>query len=91
MASVAALAALNLQRTLDGAVLVASVEGKHQQAPCWAALMEAMASVAASLAAQDPQPTPDGAALVALVEGRHQQAPCWAALVSLVPLGHWRS
>ena len=39
MASVAAWAALDPQLTLDGAALVALVEGSHRQALCWAALV----------------------------------------------------
>ena len=35
----ASLAALDLQLTPDGAALVALLEGKHRQAPCWAALV----------------------------------------------------
>ena len=40
LASVAAsLAAQDPQPTPDGAALVALVEGRHQQAPCWATLV----------------------------------------------------
>ena len=65
VASVAALAALGPQLTLDGAALVALVEGGHRQALCWAALVTLMAPVAALLAALGLQLTPDGATLVA--------------------------
>ena len=44
-----------------------AVVGDHQQAPWWATLLAAVASVAAPLAALDPQLTPHWAALVRLV------------------------
>ena len=64
MASVAALAALKPQLTLDGAALVAAVMGNHRQALCWAALVTLVAPVAAPLAALGLQQTPAGVALV---------------------------
>ena len=42
------------------------VEGKHQQAPCWAALVTLVAPVAAPLAVLGLQQTPAGVAHVAL-------------------------
>ena len=62
----ASLAALDLQQASDEAALVVLVEGKHQQAPCWAALMTLVAPVAAPLAALGLQQTPAGVAHVAL-------------------------
>ena len=44
-----------------------AVVSDHQQAPWWAALMVAVASVAAPLAALDPQLTPCWVALVGSV------------------------
>ena len=73
MASVAALAALNLQQTPAGVAHVAlqrvwpKLWLDHQQASGEAAPLVKVASVAAALAAQVPQLTPDGAALVALM------------------------
>ena len=67
VASVTALlAAQDPQPTPDGAALVVLLEGKHQQAPCWAALVTLVAPVAAPLAALGLQQTPAGVAHVAL-------------------------
>ena len=66
MASVAALAALDLQLTPDGAALVALVEGSHRQALCWAAFVMLVDLVAALLAALGLQLTHCWAAPVRL-------------------------
>ena len=66
MASVAALAALDLQLTQDGAALVALVESGHPEALCWAALVTLVAPATAPLAALGLQLTHCWAALVRL-------------------------